>query len=64
MSLYKIEYQLKEGEKSHIRYYKALTRSTALDMFGETVDAGSLVGEKPKDVHVTKMEPKVRIKNR
>ena len=64
MSLYKIEYQLKEGEKSHVRYYKALTKSTALDMFSETVDAGSLVGEKPEKVRVTKLEPKIKIEKK
>jgi hypothetical protein len=64
MSLYKVEYQLKEGEETHKRYYKALKKSTALDMFQQTIEEGSLVGEKPKNISATKIERSINIKQR
>ena len=62
MSLYKIQYQLESGDKKHTRYYKALSESTALDMFKETVIEGSLVGENPANVRAIKLKPKILTK--
>jgi hypothetical protein len=62
MSIYKVEYQLKEGEETHKRYYRALKKSTALDMFQETIEEGSLVGEKPKNICASKIDLNVNIK--
>ena len=61
MSLYRIEYQLEGDEKSHARYYQALTKDTALNMFEETANCGSLTGERPKNIRASKMEPKIKI---
>ena len=36
MSCYKIKYRLEDYETPHYRYYHALTKETALDMFEET----------------------------
>jgi hypothetical protein len=58
MSVYKIKYELKEGEEIHYRYYRALNKQTAKDMFQETVANGSLIGEHPKIVEVQKKNSK------
>jgi len=58
MSVYKIKYKLKEGEETHCRYYRALTKQTAQEMFEETVTNGSLIGEHPKILKVEKKTPK------
>jgi len=52
MRLYKVVYRLSEKGFPHVRYYKALSESTALSMFRETVRNGSLVGETPMDIKV------------
>ena len=57
MSVYKIRYELQEGE-THWRYYRALTKQTAKDMFEETVTNGSLTGEHPKILKVEKKNSK------
>ena len=58
MSLYKIKYKLKEGDETHCRYYRALSKQTAEDMFNETVINGSLTGECPKILKVEKKPQK------
>jgi hypothetical protein len=52
MRLYKVVYRLSEKGLPHVRYYKALSESTALSMFKETVRNGSLIGEAPLDIKV------------
>jgi hypothetical protein len=58
MSLFKIKYKIKSDRKSHCRFYHALNKTTALDMFTETVKSGSLTGEDPKIVSVEKRSEK------
>lgn len=55
MSVYKIEYELKDKKGKHYRFYNALDRQTAEEMFKETVGSGGLIGESPK---ITKVEKK------
>ena len=43
-------------QRVHVRKYTALSESTALEMFKETVASGSLIGEDPEIVSVTKLE--------
>jgi len=52
MSLFKIQYQIDGDDDPHSRCYQALSESTALDMFHETVESGSLSGETPKIIKV------------
>ena len=58
MSLFKIKYQIKSDKKPHHRYYHALNKTTALDMFNESVKSGSLTGEEPEVVSVEKKSEK------
>ena len=58
MSLYKVKYKLSKEEKPHYRFYKALSKETAKDMFKETVADGSLIGERPEIIEIIKKEPK------
>lgn len=58
MSLYQVKYKLNEKDKTHWRFYNALSKATAKDMFRETVSDGSLAGEDPKIVEIVKKEPK------
>ena len=52
MSVFKIKYNIDSDDHLHTRSYQALTESTALDMFHETVESGSLSGETPRVVKV------------
>jgi len=58
MSLFKIKYEIKSDIKPHHRFYHALNKTTALDMFNETVKSGSLTGEEAKVVSVEKKSEK------
>lgn len=58
MSVYKIRYELAEDEAKHSRFYRALSETTALDMFKETVNNGSLTGYDPKNIEVETLEEK------
>ncbi|MBN86500.1 MAG: hypothetical protein CL885_03145 [Dehalococcoidia bacterium] len=58
MSVYKIKYELRNGEETHYRYYRALNKETAKEMFKETVESGSLTGHKPNIVEIRKETPK------
>jgi len=44
---YKIQYILhnSNGDQTHSRFYRALNPETAINMFEETCNAGSLTGE-------------------
>ena len=48
---YKVSYLLGEDPRKHVRYYNALDKSTALEMFNATCEE-SLGGEKPHHVYV------------
>ena len=52
MSLFKIQYQIDGDNDPHSRCYQALSESTALEMFHETVESGSLSGETPKIIKI------------
>ena len=52
---YSISYQVSTDEKQHIRYYNALDKRTALEMFKATCEE-SLVGEQPVVVKVKKIK--------
>ena len=60
---FKIEYTLgsdldspNRAARRHVRRYNALSESIALEMFKETISSGSLIGENPEIVSVTKLE--------
>ena len=42
--IYKLEYQLEDDPKTHLRWYNALTRDTAQAMFEATCTDGTLTG--------------------
>ena len=42
--IYKMEYQLEDDPSPHKRFYNALTSDTALSMFEQTCEEGSLTG--------------------
>ena len=58
MSVYKIEYELEDKKEKHCRFYNALNRQTAEEMFKETVSSGGLIGESPKIIRVERKPKK------
>lgn len=49
---YKVTYKLSsDPHKTHFRFYDALSKATALEMFSATCEE-SLVGESPSDIHI------------
>lgn len=51
---YKVSYRLGQDTRKHVRYYSALNKTTALEMFNETC-SHSLVGEVAQDIVVEKV---------
>ena len=51
---YKVSYRLGKDSRKHVRYYNALDKTTALEMFNETC-GHSLVGEVAQDIVVEKV---------
>ena len=52
MSVFKVKYHIDNDDHLHTRSYQALSEATALEMFQETVESGSLTGETPTIVKV------------
>ena len=61
MRLFKVQYQIDTDSHLHSRYYHADSESTALEMFHETVESGSLSGETPEIIKVVEALERVNI---
>ena len=48
---YKVSYQIGGDPQRHVRYYTALNKSTALEMFKATCEE-SLAGESPQSIDI------------
>ena len=63
MYLFTIQYKLVGDARLHSRHYRAITEPIALEMFNETITAGSLSGEHPEIIKVIKSTPSNLKKN-
>ena len=54
--IYKMEYQLEDDPSPHKRFYNALTSDTALSMFEQTCEEGSLTGQNVQLLSVKAIE--------
>lgn len=58
---YKVSYRLGKDSRKHVRYYNALNKTTALEMFNATC-RHSLIGEVAQDISIEEISV-VKTKN-
>jgi hypothetical protein len=54
--IYKMEYQVEDDPSPHKRFYNALNPDTALSMFEQTCEEGSLTGQHVELISVKAIE--------
>tara|TARA_B100000287_G_C20092371_1_gene566974 strand:- start:329 stop:523 length:195 start_codon:yes stop_codon:yes gene_type:complete len=61
--IYKISYKYEEEKKPHVRFYNALSKSIAKEMFNETCSHGSLKGARVNLINIRKAVDSEKVKN-